>query len=104
MLDCLNRGYALPTMVPVTAHGIKLGQGLRIIGIEGEAVAELGILMCDFYREGVTFPLGYTNGTQLYLPTSRMLDEGGYEVVSYYEYRQPAPLARGTEPILTTAL
>ena len=103
-LTYLDRGYPLPSAVGINAHGIKLGEGLRMVGIEGEAVGELGILMRDFYAGGVTFPMGYTDGSQLYLPTSRMLDEGGYEVVSYYEYRQPARLAKGMEAILTDAL
>ena len=103
-LACLDRGCALPTAVPITVHGVQLGKGLRIIGLEGEAVAELGHLIADFYGDGITFPLGYSDGAQLYLPTSRMLDEGGYEVVSYYEYRQPAPLAKGMETILRDAL
>ncbi|MFC1717663.1 hypothetical protein ACFL6S_28640 [Candidatus Poribacteria bacterium] len=103
-LSCLNSGYPLPTTVPVTIHGVQIGRGLRMIGIEGEAVGELGLLILDFYDGGTTFPLGYTDGAQLYLPTDAMLDEGGYEVVSYYEYRQPARLAGGIEVILTDAL
>jgi hypothetical protein len=94
----------LPEAVPVTVHGLQIGKDLRIIGIEGEAVGELGHLVLDFYGDGITFPLGYSNGAQLYLPTDAMLDEGGYEVVSYYEYRQPARLAKGIEAILTDAL
>jgi len=77
---------------------------LRLIGLEGEAVAELGLLIMDFYRQDITFPLGYTNGGQLYLPTEAMLDEGGYEVVSYFEYGHPAPLAKGFEKILRQSL
>ena len=38
------------------------------------------------------------------LPTSGMLDEGGYEVKSYYEYGHPAPLVKGFESILDQAL
>ena len=103
-LGYLDRGYPLPTTVSVTIHGLQLGEGLRIVGIEGEAVGELGCLVLDFYSDGITFPLGYTNGAQLYLPTDTMLDEGGYEVDSYYEYRQPACLAKGIEATLTAAL
>jgi len=33
-----------------------------------------------------------------------MLDEGGYEAESYWEYGHPAPLAKGMEEILTRAL
>ena len=103
-VSCLKRGYRIPTSVTITAHGVQLGTGLRIVGLEGEAVAEHGLRILDFYREGVTFPLGYTDGAQLYLPTDDMLDEGGYEVVSYHEYRQPARLARGMNGILARAL
>jgi hypothetical protein len=100
----LERGKELPTRVPVTAQGMQIGRGVRLIGLEGEPVAELGLLIRDFCEEGVTFPLGCTNGAQLYLPTSDMLDEGGYEVESYYEYGHPAPLAKGLEGIVRDAL
>lgn len=103
-IHLLDRGYNLPTKVPIAAHGIYLGEGLRMVGIEGELVGELGNLIEQFYGGGVTYAMGYTDGTQMYLPTSNMLDEGGYEVESYWEYRQPAPLAKGHEKILTATL
>lgn len=103
-LASLDRGWALPSTVEITLHGMQIGKGLRLVGIEGEAVAELGLLMKDFYKDGVTFPLGYTDGAQMYLPTTKMLSEGGYEVESYWEYRQPAPLAGGMEKILTDTM
>jgi hypothetical protein len=93
----IDRGFGLRTEVPVLVQGIRLGRGLRIIGVEGELVAELGTLIHDFYGSGITFPLGYSNGAQMYLPNSRMIKEGGYEVESYWEYRQPAPLSEGVE-------
>lgn len=103
-IERLDRGEMLPTSASITCHGVQLGKGLRLIGLEGEAVAELGLLILDFYGQGVTFPLGYTDGAQLYLPTESMLDEGGYEVVSYFEYGYPAPLAKGFEGILRQSL
>jgi hypothetical protein len=103
-MTILKRGYNLPTFVPITVQGIQLGKGLRLIGVEAEIVAEIGFLIKNFYNAGITFPLGYCNGTQLYLPTSNMLDEGGYEAESYWEYRHPAPLAKGIEIKLTQAL
>jgi len=100
----LERG-SLPTSVPITVHGIQLGRGLRMVGLEGEAVAELGLLIRKFYGQGITFPMGYTNGCMCYLPTSRMIEkEGGYEVESYWEYGLPAGLAPGGEDILLAAL
>ena len=103
-LAWLDRGHELPTTVPVTTHGIRLGDGLRIVGLEGEAVAAFGLQIQDHYDGGVTFPLGYTDGVQMYLVTSKMLDEGGYEAISSHEYHQPAPLARGMETVLDDSL
>jgi hypothetical protein len=103
-LKVMERGDLLPSQMSITLHGLQLGEGLRLIGIEGEAVAELGLLMQSFHGAGITMPLGYCNGAQAYLPTSRMLDGGGYEVESYWEYGYPAPLAAGMEAILTQAL
>ncbi len=103
-LALLDRGYGLRTEVPVLVQGIQLGHGLRIIGVEGELVAELGLLIRDFYENGITFVLGYSNGAQMYIPTSKMIAQGGYEVESYWEYRQPAPLAPGLESAIQEAL
>lgn len=103
-LALLHRGQALATAAPITLQGVQLGQGLRLVGIEGEAVAELGLLMRAHYGQGITIPLGYTNGQGLYLPTDAMMDEGGYEVVSAWEYGFPSNLARGLEEVLRRSL
>lgn len=104
IVERLDRGEPLPHSVPIRIHGMQIAEGVRLIGLEGEAVAGLGRHILRFYPEGVTFPLGYTNGQGLYLPTSEMIPEGGYEVVSFWEYGFPAPLATGFEAILTKAL
>jgi hypothetical protein len=103
-LAMLDHGYTLPKTVPVSTQGVQIGKGLRLIGVEGEIVAELGLRISRFWRSGVTFPLGYTNGAQIYIPTSAMLDEGGYEVESFWEYRHPARLAKGIEQVLDKGL
>ncbi len=103
-LSLIDRGFGLPAAAAVLVQGIELGPGLRLVGVEGELTADLGHLIHDFYGSGVTFPLGYSNGARMYLPSSRMIDEGGYEVESYWEYRQPAPLAKGIEAHFNQAL
>ncbi len=103
-ITMLDRGYGLPKTVPVTAHGVRIGKGLRIVGIEGEIVAELGKQIIQAYPAGVTFPLGYTDGAQIYIPTTAMLDQGGYEVESFWEYRHPARLAKGIEQVLAKGI
>jgi neutral ceramidase len=103
-LSRLDRGFGLETEAPVLVQGIELGRGLRLVGVEGELTADLGHLIRDFYGGGITVPLGYSNGARMYLPSSRMIREGGYEVESYWEYRQPAPLLEGVEAHFSKAL
>jgi neutral ceramidase len=103
-LNLIDRGFGLASAAPVLVQGIALGLGLRLVAVEGELTADLGHLIRDYYGGGLTFPLGYSNGARMYLPSSRMIDEGGYEVESYWEYRQPAPLLKGVETHYTRAL
>ncbi len=102
--DALRAGEPLPEAAALSVQGIRLGDGLRLVGIEGEAVSEWGPIIADDYGSGVTFPMGYTNGEGLYLPVSRMFDEGGYEVISYWEYGYPSRLTPGFEPTMLSAL
>jgi hypothetical protein len=95
---------ALPTHVDVSAHGIQIAGQVRLVGLQGAAVAELGHVVREAYPEGVTFALGATGGTRLCLPTTKMLYEGGDAVTGYYQYHHPAPLARGMEHHLRDAL
>ena len=99
-LEILKRRGALETTASILAQGFKIAAGVRMIGLEGEAVAGLGLQILGAYKDGITFPLGYIHGTRLYLPTEKMLKEKGYEVDSFYEYGFPAPLAPGFEAIL----
>ncbi len=89
-------------MSPCTASNSR--PAVRLVGVEGELVGELGNRMLHSFPGGVTFPLGYTDGCRIYLPSSRMLPEQGYEVDSYWEYHWPSPLAPGIEGVLDAAV
>lgn len=93
-----------PVSVPVLLHGIQLGTGLRIVAMEGEVVAEHGLAMHRQFAKGVTFALGYSNGDAMYLPTSAMLPEGGYEVECHPLFGWPGQLKKGMERILSQNL
>jgi len=103
-LEKLDRGEKLPTDVAITLQVLHVGDGVNLVGMEGEPVNTWGYLIEDFCGAGVTFPLGYCNGQGMYLPVSKMLPEGGYEVVSYWEYGLPSPLAPGMEKVVVENL
>ena len=78
----------------ILVHFIELGAGLRIVAIEGEVLARLGKRLMAEIPDGVTFLLGYSNGTAIYLPDRDDVTAGGYEVDSFWEYHKasaPAP-------------
>ena len=109
-LKLFERGR-LPNKASILAHGIKIADGLRIFALEGEPLAPWGYIIREFYEgknsnnsNGITFPLGYSNGQGLYLPVSWQIPEGSYEVHSYWEYGYPAPLAQGMEEVVADAL
>ena len=104
-LEDIEKGRPLPVDVPLSLHGIRLGDHLRIVGIEGEALHGWGYFIEEFYGgKGVTIPLGYTDGQGMYLPTTEQLPEGGYEVISFWEYGYPSQLAPGMETPVREAL
>lgn len=103
-IEFLDKGKEPASAARLLAQRVQLAASVRLVAIEGELVAELGRLIIGACGAGITFPLGYSNGTGLYLPTSAMLSEGGYEVDSYYEYGLPAQLAGGMETVLEETL
>lgn len=103
-LRLLDRGLPIHRTASLLAQEVRLGDTLRLIAVEGELTGELGLRIIRAFPSGVTFPLGYSNGMGLYLPSSRMIAEGGYETDSYDEYGYAAPLAPGVEALLDDAL
>lgn len=102
-LVLMERGRQIKS-ASVLLQGIQLAEGVRLVALEGEPVAAYGHVMERAWDGGTTFALGYTNGDALYLVTSEMLDEGGYEPESYWQYDFPAPLAKGMECVLEQGL
>ena len=81
----------------IRVQRLRLAEQVRIVAVEGELTGEVGNQILAQLGQGVHFALGYSNGTGLYLPASRMIPEGGYEVESFAEYGFQAPLAVGWE-------
>jgi hypothetical protein len=94
----------LPEALPLLFQAIQLGQDVRLVAVEGEPVGAHGRAIERMFPTGTTFALGYANGEGMYLVTSAMLDEGGYEPESYWEYGHPGPLAKGIESVFEAAL
>jgi neutral ceramidase len=49
------------------------------VGVAAEVVTEYGALVEATFDTAITIPVGYIDEVYGYLPTERMLREGGYE-------------------------
>ena len=56
---------------------LTLGQDIAIVAVSAEAVQGVAALIPDSVP--IQIPIGYTDHTYGYLPTNRILQEGGYE-------------------------
>lgn len=99
-----SRGIPAPRTAPILCQTVRLADRLRLVALEGEPVAGYGHLVDGIFPDDLVFALGYSNGQGMYLPTDRMVPEGGYEVVSSHEYGIPAPAAPGFEERLRALL
>jgi hypothetical protein len=58
----------------------QLDEETRLIAMEGEISTEYSLLLKQLFPGGKTIVLGYSNGVSFYVPTRKMIGEGGYEV------------------------
>ena len=68
----------------VTAHQVKIGSELHALGISAELVAEYGPLLRERLNNNRLICVGCIDGVFGYLPTARMLHEGGYEAGDFF--------------------
>src|SRR5665647_881543 len=77
LLKNIDRGEALRTSYPYPVEVWSLG-GQPIIILGGEVVVEYAIELKRIFGQNV-FVLGYSNDVMSYIPTAKILQEGGYE-------------------------
>ena len=80
MLDRLEREGSLPTAWPVPVQLWQLGDQ-QLVTIGGEVMVEYALRTKERLGED-TFVMGYANDLMSYLPSERVLEEGGYEGAS----------------------
>jgi neutral ceramidase len=82
---------------PYPIQAIRLGKGLTILALGGEVVVDYDLRVKREYP-GDVIVAGYSNDVMSYIPSRRVLHEGGYEAVdSMIYYGQPGPYADDVE-------
>ena len=84
------------TLYPVQA--IRFSKDLTLLALGGEAVVDYDLRAKKEYPGEALIVAAYSNSVMCYIPSERVLGEGGYEVVDNMAYYgQPGPFATGVE-------
>lgn len=94
----LERGERLPTELPYTIQTWTFGNGLAMVFLPGEVVVDYSLRLQREFEPTRLWINAYANDVPCYIPSERVLREGGYEgagAMVYYD--KPAPFAPGLE-------
>jgi neutral ceramidase len=107
MIEAIDQGRPIRTEYPhYSAHAFALGDQLTMVALSGEVVVDYAIrLQKELGGEGRTlWVAAYANDVLGYIPSVRVLKEGGYEAgEAFYGSTWPVPLADDIESIVVTA-
>lgn len=95
----LDRDGALPDSLPYSAQTWTFGSGLAMVFLPGEVVVDYALRLKSEHRN--LWINAYANDVPCYIPSRRVLMEGGYEAegaMIYYD--RPGPLAIETEELI----
>lgn len=96
---------APPDRVTYPVQVWRFGPGLTLIALTGETVVDYSLKFKAAYGWNSTWVCGYNNDLLSYVPSLRVLREGGYEGVSgMFEYGHRAPYTETVEDRITQAV
>jgi len=79
LLDQLDRGQALSTTYPYPVAAWRLGDEVQFVLLGGEVVVDYALRLKAELGGPRTWIAGYANDVMAYIPSRRVLAEGGYE-------------------------
>lgn len=78
-LDMLDRGETLPTSYPCPVQVLRFGGDLTLVALGGEVVVDYSLRLKRELADRRLWMAGYSNDVFAYVPSVRILHEGGYE-------------------------
>ena len=98
MLKVLDQKGRLPAEYPYPGQVWKLGDDLTLVALAGEVVADYALRLKRELGAEKLWVAGYSNDVFAYIPSRRVLEEGGYEASgAMIYYLQPGPFTPSVE-------
>lgn len=98
LLAKLAAGETLPAKYPYPIQVWQLGTGVTWVALGGEITVEYSLRIKERLGQGRTWVTGYANDVMSYIPSEKILAEGGYEGdSSQVYYQKPTKWAPGIE-------
>jgi hypothetical protein len=101
----LERGEALPTKLPYVVQAWHFGDEFAMVFLAGEVVVDYQLRLKRELNASRLWINAYANDVPCYIPSRRILAEGGYEAEdSLWYYDRPSRLAVSTEDRIISAV
>jgi hypothetical protein len=105
LLARLDRGEALATTVPYRVQTWCFGDEMAVVFLAGEVVVDYALRLKWEIDTDRIWTVAYSNDVPCYIPSRRILSEGGYEAdMSMVFYGHPNRLAPETEDRIVQAV
>ncbi|PYM11344.1 MAG: dehydrogenase [Verrucomicrobia bacterium] len=104
-LERLDRGETPPATLPYFVQTWNFGDQLAMTFLAGEVVVDYALRLKKEFDADRLWITAYANDVPCYIPSRRILQEGGYEAeTSLWYYDRPARLAPAVEDLITGAV
>ena len=104
MIKALDTGRRVDR-IDYPLQAARFGRSLTLLALGGEVTVDYGLRMQREYPGEPLITAGYSNDVMCYIPSVRILREGGYEAVdSMFYYAQAGPFAEDVEERIFAAI
>ncbi|MCI0624207.1 MAG: neutral/alkaline non-lysosomal ceramidase N-terminal domain-containing protein [Acidobacteria bacterium] len=101
MLQLLDERGKIPATYSYPIQVCQLGRDLTLVALAGEVVVDYALRLRQELKVKTLWPIGYANDVFAYIPSVRILREGGYEALSSgIYYGMPGPFAEPVEELI----
>jgi neutral ceramidase len=105
LLDQLANGDPIAASYPYSVGVWEMGDQVHLVLLGGEVVVDYAIRLKDALRGRRTWVAGYANDVMAYIPSERVLREGGYEgATAMVYYGLPTAWQSGVEQTVVGAV